>query len=601
MRSIAANILCLLLAASLAKGVVGQKCTPCEGDVDPNLSFDGVPCDYWVTVAGHNPAGSAQCTFDRMVGVWFCGCPVPEDTKESCTLCGDGSQDFNQMKTFPDSVITCDDISEVPAIDGQQTCRELNQMAGYCECPRAESESDEKCSICPNGAAPATPDRVFLTTGESCQQIIDTLDMAPTSDCGKYVPNTMIDYQSYCGCPEQEPPSQCSLCPEGTHLADPDHPIAYVPNSTCADFDAYTKYITEPQLCDYMHEVISMECCEGMDPALTNYTTEEDGCSFCPGGREVLLPERPLIGTDMTCGEVAAREDDGTCGDRFKTQFDMLMDTQVYCVCPGSKKTEACDFCPPGQELLYPDSIIENGVTPANATCEQYAAMADATSDSTFCSAVQNIGALNSCCGYREPDHVEGMCSLCDSGAAVQQKDRLFLGTSVTCQNYQDEMRRVPLGETCDAVFSDFESTFDPQIYCGCPTTQETGLCNLCPDGSEVVDPNTWISDIFTTCGQMEHIAAATSNQEFCSSIQRVGQYYCCFSPGSGGGGGKRQLRSSEDEKEPATTTEDSVSPFHFAAIKAIDLVQKKVANLVNREFQAIQVEPEEHQTEDEG
>jgi hypothetical protein len=89
----------LLLTAPLVTSAQDKLCEPCEGGLlDETLSFDGVQCTDWYEVAGSTPAGSPQCTFDRMVGVWFCGCPVPQGVTDTCTICNNGIESYNEIK-----------------------------------------------------------------------------------------------------------------------------------------------------------------------------------------------------------------------------------------------------------------------------------------------------------------------------------------------------------------------------------------------------------------------------------------------------------------------------------------------------------------------
>ena len=582
------SLLILALSSTVANAQ-SDACVPCEGEVDSSLSFDGIPCTNWLAVAGSAPTDSAQCAFDRMVGVWFCGCPVPEEVEETCTLCENGSTAYNADKLFPDSVITCSDISSVKALDGERTCNELSQMGDYCECPI----SAEKCDICPNGGSPSKLDNVFLTTGETCQYAMEVLQASPASNCNMYLPDMMVDIPSFCGCPGSAAPKTCSLCPAGSKVVDPLKPIQYVPGSTCADFEAYTEYVTEDQLCDYIQEVIADECCEGFAPVPEDSFFE---CNFCPDGNNIAVPDRELLGVNITCSDLANRKrDDNTtdCPAIYETELDMLIDTGIYCGCPEIDSTGVCAFCPLGLELLHPERAITDGVDIEGATCAQYAALADSTFDDDFCSAVRGIGELNECCGVPKPsnstaatDKTEstsstGFCNLCGADSNVQDKEKVFLGTSVTCQTYHDELGAIPQGDECDAIVAEFTSTFDPTIYCNCPGTEPTGKCNLCPEGYEVVDPTIWISDIFTTCGQMDDIAKATMNQDFCSSLQRVGEYYCCYSPETNGD--KRNLRTNSDTPSKELTPFHH-RPYHFAALKAIANVQDAVSNLVGKQ-----------------
>jgi hypothetical protein len=98
----------LLLTAPLVTSAQDQLCEPCEGgQFDETMSFDGVQCTDWHAVAVATPAGSPQCAFDRMVGVWFCGCPIPIGVTDTCTLCGDGTESYNALKVRGSSSFCC--------------------------------------------------------------------------------------------------------------------------------------------------------------------------------------------------------------------------------------------------------------------------------------------------------------------------------------------------------------------------------------------------------------------------------------------------------------------------------------------------------------
>ena len=480
------------------------------------------------------------------------------------------------MKKFPDSNITCGEIASIPAIDGMATCNELSNMADYCGCPA----SGEKCSMCPNGGDPSYPNRTFLTTGENCQYVLDLLYASPRSDCGLYVPDMMIDFPSYCGCPGSEAPKTCSLCPADTQLAYPDKEIMYAPGSTCSDFVTYAEHVTGDELCDFMHEVIAVECCKG---AGLNLTAASDDCSFCQGGTSVAHPDRELMGLNMTCAKLASRQSE-SCDGKFETALDPLLDTTIYCGCPLTVDTGVCSFCPAGQALLNPDLPITTADEVNGATCGDYAAIAGATLDDTFCLAVQSVAEMNGCCGTVGANYTldsQDVCHLCRNGDPIRYGDRQFLGTEIKCDEYFAEMMTTPSGPVCDAIFSDFEDTFDPQVYCGCPNAEPKGSCKLCPNSSSVVDPSIFISDILTTCGQLEDIASATSNEEFCQSIERVGEYYCCFSPE---GPNVRRLGSPEHEFT-SSVSETAKRPYHFSAIKAVDTVEKAITHMVGHEL----------------
>ncbi|KAL3928395.1 MAG: hypothetical protein SGBAC_012671 [Bacillariaceae sp.] len=80
----------------------------------------------------------------------------------------------------------------------------------------------------------------------------------------------------------------------------------------------------------------------------------------------------------------------------------------------------------------------------------------------------------------------EPNCSLCPNGSYMAFPYNIIPGTTLTCLQYQDDLRSEVSNDGCDFTANGrmrSSSTLDVASYCGCQ-------CSLCPDGSRILNPN---------------------------------------------------------------------------------------------------------------
>lgn len=200
-----------LLGPTLAQ----QSCTPCDiplTEEQGQTVFGAFNCSDWEEDARWDPADSEICRLNRIAGLAFCGCNVPTAVTETCDLCPNGSVDVDLERELPDVPgVTCGDIMDVPAVDGEETCSLLQaKYAFWCDCPKAEPT----CTLCPTGAFPPKPNKGLpFDANLFCGDIATEFLISTPKQCSELNSEIPIDLASYCECPETEPPETCQLCP----------------------------------------------------------------------------------------------------------------------------------------------------------------------------------------------------------------------------------------------------------------------------------------------------------------------------------------------------------------------------------------------------
>jgi len=130
----------------------GGNCSMCDtGTLDETLDFEGVSCGDWAKVSTLGiPVKSEQCDLIRVAGVKYCGCSLsPEQAaatgNQVCQLCpaGEGPGPLQGADNKESLGITCDDLVDAPAVDGEQTCATISKFTAQCDCqPLTTSASD---------------------------------------------------------------------------------------------------------------------------------------------------------------------------------------------------------------------------------------------------------------------------------------------------------------------------------------------------------------------------------------------------------------------------------------------------------------------------
>ena len=132
---------------------------------------------------------------------------------------------------------------------------------------RAEDEVNFTCSLCPGGAQPATPDRVYQlgdSAPVSCGDIMTAAANANEDSClGTVTWSNTFDWPSFCGCPDFKTQYICGdFCW--------DFKVAYAPlpsdiatNANCQDFAGYYPYLLDETQCG--GDDLKVACCVNVE------------------------------------------------------------------------------------------------------------------------------------------------------------------------------------------------------------------------------------------------------------------------------------------------------------------------------------------------
>lgn len=234
-------------------------------------------------------------------------------------------------------------------------------------------------------------------------------------------------------------------------------------------------------------------------------------CTICQDGSalngSVLIP----FG-NVTCGslEQVAFQANGT-------ECSTLQANAAWCECPGVQPS--CTLCPDGSSPPYLDFSIEG----INVTCRELEYLATVAPNEAAC---QDIAGFAATCGC--PDSTPPFCTLCPDGQPPPVLD-LKLPNHVTCGRVDAVAREETTEHGCDVLRSFASAT------CGCvgQVSSSSDLCTtLCPDGSQVPDPDGIVGETITgktvTCGEVEAQAAlGVQDQETCNTYALMGVYAC--------------------------------------------------------------------------
>lgn len=256
-------------------------CTFCDSsnNIDSSLTLAGVPCDQWAMLAVLAPPGD-QCTLLRAAAVQFCGCE--SQVQQTCQLCPDGSRayDSNQSLLLIRG-LTCNDIEDMPAVDGNATCSFVERFSYICGCPGVAPE----CSLCGKGLngyplPMANPNEV-LAVGNPAKNQSDTTcalwdkllsletlmysgasaqgraASSSTSGCAasKQAANDNLGLQldGICGCPNVKPNGNCDICDAGYVLQD---------TMKCQTIGSVAPFVTNATSCETMKQAaLQSSCC----------------------------------------------------------------------------------------------------------------------------------------------------------------------------------------------------------------------------------------------------------------------------------------------------------------------------------------------------
>lgn len=124
----------------------GGNCSICDShDVTLDGTIDGLWCQDWDVVARLGVMdGSPQCDLLRVAAAERCGCPVPDVNKgKTCPICPENEEPTGYELGNGTVGVTCFDLLAAPAVDGDETCRTVENFVGKCACQAITGNSFE--------------------------------------------------------------------------------------------------------------------------------------------------------------------------------------------------------------------------------------------------------------------------------------------------------------------------------------------------------------------------------------------------------------------------------------------------------------------------
>lgn len=196
--------------------------------------------------------------------------------------------------------LQCNDILQLPGVDGPSTCNDISTFAEYCGCPNNDEDNEvavpnpttmfqfgRPCTFCPYGDDPLFTNKVILEGDDNgndeltCSIVHNNIaqpEFSPSCyEARQQLENAVgTNIYDYCGCsPEPIAVKPCPTCP------DPGYELN-VADPTCTEWAMQLKTIPfENQLCDVLQNSANIECCislydDEQEVGTTSTTTSTD-------------------------------------------------------------------------------------------------------------------------------------------------------------------------------------------------------------------------------------------------------------------------------------------------------------------------------------
>mmetsp|Transcript_56421 Transcript_56421/g.85318 ORF Transcript_56421/g.85318 Transcript_56421/m.85318 type:complete len:319 (-) Transcript_56421:62-1018(-) len=221
-----------------------------------------------------------------------------------------------------------------------------------------------------------------------------------------------------------------------------------------------------------------------------------------------------VVVTAQTCqpcfGGIEASSDDDDCADLVRTSLSLRAGTtecsasqleNFQSACCSQSPRGFCTLCPDGGAFdagrIVPNLDPEAG----DITC------ADLNVDDNYLDYLFQPGVCFDTFKQRSAawcgcNRVERECSLCPDGSRPPMPglvDPVYYNWSCDAFDYVSSYFSV---DECATLATDiFE--FDAAAYCGCPGVPMPNICDLCPEGQEVIHPDQKLGSGSFTCREL--------------------------------------------------------------------------------------------------
>eukprot|EP00934_Nitzschia_sp_Nitz4_P009085 Nitzschia sp. Nitz4//scaffold34_size148208//104759//105797//NITZ4_002990-RA/size148208-processed-gene-0.86-mRNA-1//-1//CDS//3329548825//9075//frame0 len=233
--------------------VVGDETTACDPCADGLDAFEIDDfCESAVELAPSVEDGSVQCLTLQLLTYQADCCDTPPE--DFCTLCPDGSDDYNHSKVIPFDAgdtqsreITCERVATnirylKDDVETYGLCNLTERVEAqvWCECPGTESS----CSLtCSDGNAPPDLSKADPVYEQTCERLMYEYTTLTETECLDPIAALNFDAKAFC-CNEAAP-ENCSICPEGSTLLALDTEVVteFYGTVTCGDIHTYASFL----------------------------------------------------------------------------------------------------------------------------------------------------------------------------------------------------------------------------------------------------------------------------------------------------------------------------------------------------------------------
>jgi hypothetical protein len=192
-----------------------------------------------------------------------------------CTLCENGSQSFNATKSIPRDANdppfepTCEQYATLDryVYEGQVgicSDTERARARAWCEC---EGEQPACTLTCDDGNPPPDMTKTDPVYGQSCERFAYEYTTLTEEAC--LTPNFNLNFYAKAFCCNEPEPDDCSICPAGRMLGDPNKEVQteFYGTATCGEIDTYASYLPANSCTAFINKLLDNpfgaegECC----------------------------------------------------------------------------------------------------------------------------------------------------------------------------------------------------------------------------------------------------------------------------------------------------------------------------------------------------
>ena len=308
----------------------------------------------------------------------------------------------------------------------------------------------------------------------------------------------------------QDGSSGCTLCYDGSSIANPFVESVRLPPFTCGDLSV---------LVESSSEFTDMECLNyqtvgATDCGCPTSPLDDEYCPLCEGFdvSPLVIPDSYM---DLPIPTTATQPVEGlTCAD-------LVFQAQASAQIPCDRVATYQRYCGCGRNTPAPIRPTTPVPTSLPAT-----------------SAPNNDGNMNFSCYFcpdkDPPQFSDRKLPYLNTAPTPQSNtlpynEQVTPGAITTCGYLAESARTSSMDEEeCfDAIYPPV--TLDAQSYCGCSETIAEDLCSICPAGSPLVNPDLAVPGAGgMSCLEIEVYLRFVTDEEACNTIAESARTVCC-------------------------------------------------------------------------